>query len=148
RLEPGENADKVMAAWRTRAQTRNEAIALDPGFYLEVLQARQAGTIGAMPRCLDRVLAMHALASAIVATHGPTIARALDEAQVARDEAERSQHQRRAIAAQTAIETALQQLLLQLEEWNDIQDLIQGFREMRDAQRDLQGRTDEARGKK
>jgi hypothetical protein len=148
RLEPGQNADKVVELWRGRAAATTEAVALDPGFYREVLQGRQAGTIGALPRCLDRVLAMQALGSAIVTTHAPVVARALDEAQVARDATERTAHQRRAIAAQQAIETALQQLLLQLEEWNDIQDLIQGFREVRDAQRDLQGRTDAARGNK
>ena len=41
----------------------------------------------------------------------------------------------------------LEQLLLRLEEWNDYQDLVQEVRALRDRQRDLQNRTEEARGK-
>jgi hypothetical protein len=148
RLEPGQNQAKVVDAWRARAAALTEAVALDPGFYRELQAARAAGTIGALEQCLDPILLMIALADGIATTHGPAVARALTEAQVARNDADRVALQQRAIAGQKQIETALQQLLLRLEEWNDYQDLIQEVRALRDTQRDLQGRTEEARGKK
>ncbi len=148
RLEPGQNPDKVVEAWRARAATLTDAVALDPDFYRQLQSARAAGTIGALEQCLDPILLMVGLADAVATTHGPAVTRALTEAQVARNDADRIALQQKAIEGQKQIEAALQQLLLQLEEWNDYQDLIQEVRAMRDAQRDLQGRTEDARGKK
>ena len=53
----------------------------------------------------------------------------------------------RTLKVQAEIEQALKQLLERLEEWNDYQDVIQVTRALRDRQRDLQNRTEEAKGK-
>ncbi|MFN9705855.1 MAG: hypothetical protein ACK595_13670, partial [Planctomycetota bacterium] len=81
---------------------------------------------------------------------GPTaqaIARALAEAQVARDDAERRAALQRVRDGQRRLEQGLQQLLLLLQDWNDYQDLVQDVRALRDRQRDVQDRTKDLRGK-
>ena len=52
-----------------------------------------------------------------------------------------------ALQIQQRIEQSLQQLLVRLQDWNDYQDLVQEVRALRDRQRDLQQRTQDARGK-
>ena len=48
---------------------------------------------------------------------------------------------------QDRILEVLKDLQVQLDQWNDMQDLIQDTRALRDKQRDLQNRTDQIRGK-
>jgi hypothetical protein len=138
----------VVELYRERARGLREPVALDPEFYRDLLVRRSGGSLGAMEQTLDPILGMFGLADQLVQRDGPQVARALAEAQVARDATERASQLQRAAAAQQRIETGLQQLLLRLEEWNDYQDLIQGVRALRDSQRDLQGRTEELQGKK
>jgi hypothetical protein len=81
---------------------------------------------------------------------GPTaqaVARALAEAQVARDDAERRAALQRVRDGQRRLEQGLQQLLLLLQDWNDYQDLVQDVRALRDRQRDVKDRTQDLRGK-
>jgi len=148
RLEPSPNAAQVVELYEQRSRTLTEPIALDPDFYRDLLERRTKGTLGGMETTLDPILAMIGLADGIVARSGPETARLLAEAQVARDAGERAPLLERAVAAQTTIEQSLQQLLSRLEEWNDYQDLVQETRALRDRQRDLQNRTEEARGNK
>jgi hypothetical protein len=148
RLEPSQHAARVVELYRERARGLREPVALDPEFYRDLLVRRSGGSLGAMEQTLDPILGMFGLADQLVQRDGPQVARALAEAQVARDATERASQLQRAAAAQQRIETGLQQLLLRLEEWNDYQDLIQGVRALRDSQRDLQGRTEELQGKK
>jgi hypothetical protein len=77
----------------------------------------------------------------------PAATRLLAEAQVARGEKDRMPLLAQAQAHQQHIEEVLKQLLLRLQEWNDYQDLVQEVRALRDRQRDLQNRTEQARGK-
>ncbi len=148
RLGPSQNAAQVVEAYRARSKELREARALDPDFYRDLHAARAAGTLGAMEQTLDPILAMITLADGLGRGPAPDAAKALAEAQVARGAADRSTLLQRAIADQQQIETALAQLLLQLEEWNEFQDLVQEVRALRDRQRDLQDRTEDVRGKK
>ncbi|HIE69431.1 MAG TPA: hypothetical protein EYP98_04310 [Planctomycetes bacterium] len=83
----------------------------------------------------------------LVQTDMPAATRLLAEAQVARGDKDRMPLLVQAQAHQQHIEDVLKQLLLRLQEWNDYQDLVQEVRALRDRQRDLQNRTEQARGK-
>lgn len=148
RLEPSQNAAQVVELYRQHARALAEPLAFDPAFYRDVRNRRAAGTLGALEQALDPILAMLGLVDGIGQGDAPAAARALAEAQVARDGSSRTELLQRAFVAQQRIEASLQQLLLRLEEWNDYQDLVQEVRALRDRQRDLQNRTDEVRGKR
>lgn len=148
RLEPSQHAVAVVDLYLAHSKTLQEPLSLDPAFYRDLLQRRTAGTLGALERVLDPILAMIAAADQIVLVETPAVQRALAELQVARDEAEYQAARQRAQAGQLRCEQLLQALLDRLEEWNDYQDLVQEVRGLRDRQRDLQQRTEEARGKK
>lgn len=148
RLEPSQHAKAVVELYQAHSKTLQEPLSLDPAFYRDLLQRRTAGTLGALERVLDPILAMIAAADQIVLVETPAIQRTLAEMQVARDEADFQAARQRAQAGQLRCEQLLQALLDRLEEWNDYQDLVQEVRGLRDRQRDLQQRTEEARGKK
>ncbi|MBL8733762.1 MAG: hypothetical protein JNN13_15430 [Planctomycetes bacterium] len=146
RLETSQNADKVVQLFVEHGRTLREAVAADPAFYRDLAARRAAGTLGEMPTTLDPILNMVQLADVLTSTRAPALARLLAEAQVARD-AERAPLLQRAEADQAAMLADLEQLLLRLEEWNDYQDMVQEVRALRDKQRELQSRTEEARGR-
>lgn len=114
-----------------------------PGFYSTVRAQRQQGELQAMPRVLDPILAMIALAQGVAEIRSPACVRALTEAQVANDASEATEYCRNALEQQKLIVSDLKDLLERLGEWNDIQDLIQEARSLRDKQRDVQSRTEE-----
>lgn len=147
RLEPSQHAAAVVDLYREHSGQQREPLALDPVFYRDLAERRAAGTLGAMETTLDPILAMIGLADGLGSTRLPAAARLIAEAQVARGAADRAPLLQQAIAIQERVEADLQQLLLRLEEWNDYQDLVQEVRALRDRQRDLQSRTEEARGK-
>ncbi len=147
RLETSQHAAEVLEIYRQRSRTLPNALALDPGFYRDLQARRRAGTLGAMETTLDPILQMVGIADQLASEAVPELARLLTEAQVARGAADRQQALTQATGLQQRIQESLQQLLLRLEEWNDYQDLIQETRALRDRQRDVQGRTEEARGK-
>ena len=137
----------VVQLYREHSAALTEPLALDPTFYRDLIARRAAGTLGAMETTLDPILGMIAITDSLANGPVPAVARALAEAQVARDDAERASRLAEARAQQQQIEQGLAQLLLRLEEWNDYQDLVQEVRALRDRQQDLQNRTEEARGK-
>lgn len=147
RLESSPNADKVIELFRQHSAGLTKAIALDPAFYRDMAERRKAGTLGAMETTLDPILQMVDMSDQLVQKHVPEVARLLAEAQVARGENDRMPLLAQAQAHQQHIEDVLKQLLLRLQEWNDYQDLVQEVRALRDRQRDLQNRTEQARGK-
>ncbi|MBX3463343.1 MAG: hypothetical protein KF830_09240 [Planctomycetes bacterium] len=147
RLEPSPHAAAVVDLYRQRSQTLQEPLGLDPAFYRDLLQRRRAGSLGAMETTLDPILAMVGIADGLAGTAAPELQRLLTEAQVARNAADQGRILAQAAAVQQRLENGLQQLVLQLEEWNDYQDLVQETRALRDRQRDVQGRTEEARSK-
>ncbi len=147
RLEQSQHATTVVDLYRQHSAALQEALALDPAFYRDLLQRRRQGSLGAMETTLDPILAMIGLADQLATQAGPELARLLTEAQVAPSEADQHRILTEAVAAQQRVAEALQQLLLRLEEWNDYQDLIQETRALRDRQRDVQGRTEEVRGR-
>ncbi|MCB9879661.1 MAG: hypothetical protein H6835_18865 [Planctomycetes bacterium] len=147
RLEPSQHAATVVQLYREHSAALTEALAVDPAFYRDLIARRNAGTLGAMETTLDPILGMIAIADGLANGAVPAVARTLAEAQVARDDTERAARLAAAYEHQQQIEQALTQLLLRLEEWNDYQDLVQEVRALRDRQRDLQDRTQEARGK-
>ncbi|MFN8824266.1 MAG: hypothetical protein ACK501_04820 [Planctomycetota bacterium] len=148
RLEPSQHAAAVVELYRAHSAQLVEPLALDPTFYRGLVQKRAAGELGAMERSLDPILAMIDAADRLVGEDGPAVARALAELQVAQPGAEWQAARQRAIAGQQRCEGRLKLLLERLEEWNDYQDLVQEVRGLRDRQRDVQNRTQEARGKK
>ena len=148
RLEPSQHAPAVVELYRAHSAQLREPLALDPTFYRGVVQKRAAGELGAMERSLDPILAMIDAADRLAAEDAPAVARALTELQVAQPGAEWQAARQRAIAGQQRCEARLKLLLERLEEWNDYQDLVQEVRGLRDRQRDVQHRTEEARGKK
>lgn len=148
RLDPSQHAAQVVELYRTFSSTLREPVAQAPAFYRDLAARRTAGTLGAMETTLDPILAMIGIADQLVTTDVPQAARLLAEAQVARPGSDLSAALQQALQVQLRIQQALQQLLLRLEEWNDYQDLIQEARALRDRQRDMQNRTEEARGKK
>jgi hypothetical protein len=148
RLETSQHAAEVVELYRQFSQNLQEPTALAPAFYRDLIQRRANGTLGAMETTLDPILAMIGIADELVSTALPQTTRLLAEAQVARPGSELFATLREAVQHQEHIQQSLQQLLLRLEEWNDYQDLIQEARALRDRQRDLQNRTEDARGKK
>jgi hypothetical protein len=148
RLEPSQHAAKVVDLYRTASDTLSEPVSLSAPFYRDLLARRAAGTLGGMETTLDPILQMIALADRLAVTDGPEAGRLLAEAQVARAGSERSALLQRTLAAQQRMQDTLRDLLQRLEEWNDYQDLVQEARALRDRQRDLQTRTEEARGSK
>ncbi len=148
RLEPSPNANQVVDLYRERSRALTEPLSYDPDFYRAVAARRASGALGAMEIALDPVLAMLTVADDTTRGVCAEVARALAEAQVARGPDERQQLLQQAAAGQLRIEQALSRLLLQLQDWNDYQDLIQETRALRDRQRDLQERTEEVRGKR
>jgi hypothetical protein len=147
RLETSQHAAEVLAIYQQRSRELQTALAFDPAFYRDLQAQRRAGTLGAMETTLDPILQMVGLADQLASETTPELARLLAQAQVARDPADRQQTLTQATALQQHIQESLQLLLLRLEEWNDFQDLIQETRALRDRQRDVQGRTEEARSK-
>ncbi|MBK8098212.1 MAG: hypothetical protein IPK26_13960 [Planctomycetes bacterium] len=157
RLESSQHAAKVVDLYRTWfTQPRSDAppnalvdaLPQDEAFYRDVLARRRAGTLGAMENVLDPILQMIDLADGISHRHGPQLARMLAQAQVARDGAELTETLRRIVEAQQQIAQALAALLLQLDRWNEIQDLVQETRALLDRQRDVMDRTDDLKDKK
>jgi len=147
RLETSQHAAQVIELFKQHSSTLREPIALDPAFYRDLQQRRQSGTLGAMETTLDPILSMLAVADRLATTSAPEASRLLAQVQVARDRNERIELVQRTLKVQGEIEQALKQLLERLEEWNDYQDVIQVTRALRDRQRDLQNRTEEAKGK-
>ncbi|MFM1871712.1 MAG: hypothetical protein RL398_1134 [Planctomycetota bacterium] len=146
KLEPSPNAPRVVELYRRFARDLKQPIAFDPAFYRELMRLRANGTLGALETTLDPLLAMVTLADEVADVEAPAVQKLLARAEVATP-AERPALYQEALGKQQGIEARLQQLLLRLEEWNDFQDLIQETRALRDRQRDLQARTNEAKGK-
>ena len=147
RLEPSQHAAAVVSLYREHAASLTEPLSLDPTFYRDLSARRRAGTLGAMETTLDPILAMFEMADQLARDDAPEVTRLLAAAQVARGESDRAPLLAEARRRQQNIQEVLKQLLLRLEEWNDYQDLVQEVRALRDRQRDLQNRTQEARGK-
>ena len=124
-----------------------EPLALDPAFYRDIAERRKAGALGAMETALDPVLEMIDLVDRLNQNALPQVQRLLAEAQVAADDASREPLLSQVAERQQRIAKTLEDLLSRLEEWNEYQDLIQEVRALRDRQRDLESRTQEARGK-
>ncbi|MFK7741606.1 MAG: hypothetical protein AB8H80_14905 [Planctomycetota bacterium] len=147
RLESSQHQAEVVELYRAHSAAMSEPLALDPQFYRDLHQRRSDGTLGALETVLDPILAMIVLTDRLALEDGPRVQRLLAEAQVARDAKDRTPLLQDVRNRQEKIAETLQQLLLRLEEWNDYQDLVQEVRALRDRQRELQGRTEEARGK-
>ena len=147
RLEPSQHAATVVALYRDHVAGLTEPTALDPAFYRDLNVRRKAGTLGAMETTLDPILSMFELTDSLATDDAPKVTALLAKAQIARGEADRTPLLTAAQVRQQRIRAVLAELLLRLEEWNDYQDLVQEVRALRDRQRDLQNRTEEARGK-
>ena len=148
RLEPSQHAAQVIDLYRQHAARLTEPLSLDPAFYRDLASRRAAGSLGALEQTLDPILAMITLADQIITTEAPALARNITELLVANDNATRGPLLQQALQRQQRIQTGLQQLLDRLQDWNDYQDLVQEVRALRDRQRDLHNRTEDARGKK
>ena len=123
-------------------------MAHQPGFYLDLVQRRRQGTLGAMEKCLDPILEMVQLSSRLQAELAPAAVRLLAQAQVARSGQELATRVREVVEVQTQVVACLHQLLTQLDAWHEFQDLVQEARALKEKQRDVQNRTETVRGKK
>lgn len=148
RLDPSPHQVAVVDLYRAYHTAAGDAAPWSPGFYRDLAARRAAGTLGAMETVLDPILQMIAVADRLATGSGPRAVRGLAEAQVARSDADLTGLLRQVVLAQAQNLEALHLLLQRLEEWNDYQDLIQETRGLRDRQRDLQGRTEELRGRR
>lgn len=146
-LEPGQNPAAVIALYLAHSETLTEPLAVDPTFYRKVSAARGSGAIGPMEVVLDPILQMIATADRLATTDAPSTLRNCTAAQVARASQQRDELTA-LMTTQARIADGLQNLLLRLQDWNDFQDMVQETRALRDRQRDLLNRTEEARGKK
>jgi|GEM_PF-3804822 len=147
RLEPSQHAASVIALFEEHAAGLAAPLAIDPEFYRDLLARRKTGSLGAMETTLDPILTMFEMTDSVAQGHAREVVRLLAQAQVARGDADRVPLLAEVAQRQQRIQEILTQLLLRLEEWNDYQDLVQEVRALRDRQRDLQNRTEEARGK-
>ena len=147
RLEPSQHAAAVVGLYEAHVGALEEPVALDPAFYRDLNVRRKAGTLGAMETTLDPILSMFELTDQLATNDAPQVTALLARAQIARGDADRTPLLVAARQRQQRIRAVLAELLLRLEEWNDYQDLVQEVRALRDRQRDLQNRTEEARGK-
>jgi len=145
RLETSQHQAQVIELYRAFSSTLQEPVAQAPEFYRDLIARRAANTLGAMEATLDPILAMVGIADRLLTTDVPQATRLLVQAQVARPGSELDATLAQILPVQGRIEQSLQELLQQLEAWNDYQDLIQEARALRDRQRDLQGRTEELR---
>lgn len=147
RLETSQHAAAVVELFEQHAAALEAPVALDPTFYRDLVARRKAGTLGAMETTLDPILTMFRLTDDLATGDARGVTRLLAKAQVARGDEDRTPLLVEVQQRQQNILKVLEQLLLRLEEWNDYQDLVQEVRALRDRQRDLQNRTEEARGK-
>jgi hypothetical protein len=147
RLEPSEAAANVLELYRVWFRQQPDAAPYAPGFYREVAARRHAQTLGAMATTLDPILTMVMLADNLHAELCPQALRLLTQAQVAGNGRDLSGTAAAVVQLQDRIQDVLKDLLVRLDEWNDMQDLIQDARALRDKQHDLENRTDQLRGK-
>lgn len=145
-LEPSPNGALALQRYCDFLRDSNRPLAHDPEYYRSLAASRRSGVLGPMETTLDPILAMVTIADELAEQHGPAAQRWLAQAEVAR-EGEAKGHLAQAGQEQDRIIERFQQLLLRLQEWNDFQDLIQEARALRDRQRDLQARTQEAKDK-
>jgi hypothetical protein len=106
RLETSQNAARVVELYVEHSRRQTEPLALDPAFYRDLADRRAQGTLGALERCLDPILAMVRLADDAAGPTAQAVARALAEAQVARDDAERRAALQRVRDGQRRLEQA------------------------------------------
>jgi hypothetical protein len=143
-LEASPHASSVQQIFLQYHRERDEAEGTLPGFWALIAERRRDGTLGSMPKTLDPILGM-ILASGNVADQlSPQAARLLDRAAVERSSREASAVLQEAAKAQEAILGELLGLRNRLDEWNEFQDVISQTRTLRDSQRDVHTRTQEA----
>lgn len=146
RLETAPAAALVPQLYQAWFRQHQDARPFAPEFYRDLLARRKAGSLGAMETTLDPILGMVSLADGMASELAPQCLRLLAEAQVAKDQGQLTEKLTATVQMQGRIEAALQQLLDRLDDWNDLQDLIQETRALRDRQKEVQGRTEELRG--
>ena len=143
RLEPSQHAATVVSLYREHAASLTEPLSLDPTFYRDLSARRRAGTLGAMETTLDPILAMFEMADQLARDDAPEVTRLLAAAQVARGESDRAPLLVSAAQA-TKHPRGPQAAAASLKEWNDTKTRSRS-EGLRDRQRDLQNRTQEAR---
>lgn len=142
RLEASTHAQRVVELYVQHQRAHPLAQPFQPTFYAAVAAARNDGTLGAMERTLDPILAMLTRAGRIARELAPQAVRGVAEATVAGSAAARTQALERALTRQEEIVAELQALLARLDEWNEYQDVVMQARALRDKQKDVQSRTE------
>ena len=94
-----------------------------------------------MEQVLDPILEMVGTADRLANFDAQTAAKAIEEAAVASSRATLVARLEAAASTQDAMIEGLTSLLDRLDEWNEIQDVVQQVRSIRDAQRDIEART-------
>ncbi|MEO0479266.1 MAG: hypothetical protein AAF196_07280 [Planctomycetota bacterium] len=112
-----------------------------PEFYRELRAARADGRVGPMEQVLDPILEMVGTADRLANSEAQAAATAIEEAAVAGSRSTLVDRLNVAASTQDSMIQGLASLLDRLDEWNEIQDVVQQVRSIRDAQRDIEART-------
>jgi hypothetical protein len=140
RLDTSLHAPKIVERYLAFHRSRTEPKPLFPEFYLELGSAIRSGEIGRLDM-LGKILDMCLAAHRVVDVHGPATTRALSLAGAAPDGPTTKGALQTAGAEQDRIIAELDGLLEMLTEWNEFQDVLQGFRELIQRQKDVQSQT-------
>lgn len=143
-LEASPHAETVRSLFLQYHRQNTEAVAAAPAFYVDLGEQRRTGAVGSMPKTLDPILAMILSASAVADTLSPRAVRLMDRSAIEPTAEATAQTLAEAAKAQEDILTELVALRDKLDEWNEFQDVVAQTRALRDKQRDVQSRTQEA----
>lgn len=143
-LEASPHAATVQQLFVDYHRGQDEAESVLPGFYAAVNARRRDGTIGSMPKTLDPILGMVQSAGSVTDQLSPQAARLLDRAAVERSAQAMDTALQDAAKIQESILAELLALRDRLDEWNEFQDVVSQTRTLRDSQRDVHTRTQEA----
>ncbi len=141
RLEESLHAPKVVQMYVQFHADNPSTEAFPPAFYRQVADARRAGTLGAMEKTLDPILAMVTAADQLSTTLCPRAVKEVESAGVSSDRSTLTAAVERAAATQVEITQKLEMLRGKLDEWNEFQDVITQTRSIRDKQKDIRNRT-------
>lgn len=112
-----------------------------PQFYRQLAKARAEGRIAPMETVLDPVLDMVVTADALAETLGPAAVETIERASVAGTQDDVLAALEASEAIQTEMEKRLRALLDRLDEWTQIQDVVQQARNLRNEQMEIEART-------
>ncbi|MEE2886362.1 MAG: hypothetical protein VX951_02910 [Planctomycetota bacterium] len=148
RLESSVHAVTVLGLYKDFHSQVTGAERFFPEFYQDLAKRRQQHELGAMDKTLDPILRMVGSAYQISEIRAPRALRLLAASRVAESNKDAATALRQAGRDQLAMIKEFENLLSQLDTWNEFQDVITNTRSLLDQQRDIQTRTKNLKGDK